>query len=674
MNSYTFHITLYDVAFFGMLFIGLTFALQLWFARNPNRTANRFLALALVVMILWMIQILAYDIRLETYLPGWDKVPMEFLLALGPLIYFYVLKLMRPKYRFRWKDLVHFSPLLLEQAFFVTEVRQQLNPVVQLLIFISIMTYLYRSDKLIQNFYRRLQPVLMDRSLLEFRWLRRMLAATAALWLLWMIYAAVDYLGYRDQLGIHVYYPFYIFFAVILIWTAAAAFLRPQAGERVQPSPSPKPLPPNELRQKGAWLKKAMEARRYYEDAELSLGSLAEKLDLHPHELSRIINTVLKKSFNDFINEYRVRDVISKMQDPAYDRITLLGMALDAGFNSKATFIRAFKQLTGKNPAEYKRDLEKEVSTYHLQPRFRTGQIILVPEVPVWSHERLNYHFMFRNYLKTAWRNIIRNKFYALINIIGLTVGLTFGLLILLWVNDEFSFDAFNTKAERIYKINAQIGTGTTRQTWGGIPAPSGFHAAKDIPEVEASVRINSFGNYSVFRYKDKLLSAGDHGAYIADASLFKVFDYKLLKGNINNPLPDLHSVIMTESTAKRFFGDTDPMGKMIQGDSKDNFTVVGVLADFPENSSFKADMLFSFEWAKKNFGNGAFKSFEQDWGDYFYRTYVLLRPGASANLVADKMTAIHLADQEAAKTAKLQYVAEPLLHLHLYNIDGTPS
>lgn len=281
---------------------------------------------------------------------------------------------------------------------------------------------------------------------------------------------------------------------------------------------------------------------------------------------------------------------------------------------------------------------------------------------------------MIRNYFKTAWRNIVKNKFYASINVIGLTVGLTVGLLILLWVNDEFSFDAFNSKADRIYEINAQIGSGTSRQTWPGLPAPTGMHAAKDIPEVENSVRISKEDDYAVYRYKDKLLSAGDHGAYFADASLFRIFDYKLLKGSINNPFPDIHSIIITKSTARRFFGDEDPVGKVLQGNSKDNYTVAGILADFPENSSFKADIIFSFDLAKKNFNNGFWKSLEQDWGDYFYKTFVLLKPGTSAKVVADKLTAIHIANQKEAAQAKLQYVAQPLLHLHLYNIDGTPA
>jgi hypothetical protein len=91
---------LYDLAFLGAIFIGLAFAVLLYFAKAVNRSANRFLALALVTMILWMIRILAIDLRLETYIPGWDRLAMQFLLALGPLIYFYVLKITRPAWEF----------------------------------------------------------------------------------------------------------------------------------------------------------------------------------------------------------------------------------------------------------------------------------------------------------------------------------------------------------------------------------------------------------------------------------------------------------------------------------------------------------------------------------------------------------------------------------------------
>src|SRR5476651_1547447 len=107
---------------------------------------------------------------------------------------------------------------------------------------------------------------------------------------------------------------------------------------------------------------------------------------------------------------------------------------------------------------------------------------------------------MIKNYFKTAWRNILRNKFYASINVIGLTVGLTVGLLILLWVNDELSFDRFNTKADQLYQVEAQIGTGSSKQIWPGVQGPVATYALKEVPGVQNAVRIVNNWDYSLFR------------------------------------------------------------------------------------------------------------------------------------------------------------------------------
>src|SRR5580692_4607069 len=138
LQPYTFHINPYDLAFLGVIFTGLNFALLLGFTKRISQSANQFLALALVVMVLWMVRISGIDARL----------PLQFSLALGPLIFFYVLKLTRPQYKFSRKDLLHFIPVLLEQAILQ-------NPVLPFLAFISVITYLYCSHRLIEHFYRR---------------------------------------------------------------------------------------------------------------------------------------------------------------------------------------------------------------------------------------------------------------------------------------------------------------------------------------------------------------------------------------------------------------------------------------------------------------------------------------------------------------------------------------
>ena len=127
MNAYTFHITLYDLLFLGAIFIGLTFTVQLWFTKRINRAANRFLALALLTIVLRMAWVLGTDIRLDTYFPRWSWLPLEFSLALGPLIYFYILKVTRSEHKFRWENMLHFSPLLLELSALILEVRESIR-------------------------------------------------------------------------------------------------------------------------------------------------------------------------------------------------------------------------------------------------------------------------------------------------------------------------------------------------------------------------------------------------------------------------------------------------------------------------------------------------------------------------------------------------------------------
>ncbi|MDB5148394.1 MAG: macrolide transporter ATP-binding/permease protein, partial [Mucilaginibacter sp.] len=356
MKDYLFHINIYDLLFGGFIVIGLFFAMLLWFVKSPARNANRFFSLVLVIVALRMLSVLCVDIRLETYILHWDRLPLQFSLALGPLIFFSVRKITRPDYKLNLNDLLHFIPLLLELGTYASEVKeslktgaatyhtytfQQLNPVLALLAFISVMIYLYASHRLIESFYHCLKFIGGDRHRMELRWLHNLLTVFGMLWLLWIPFAAADYLHYH-QLNLHVYYLLYLLLAALIIQMAVVVFLNPLAFMPAETPPYPKPQQPAELRQKGIWLKKAMTTGLYYLDPELNLRSLAEKLGLHPNELSRIINEALKKSFNDFINEYRVAEVTRKMQDPANDRITLLGIAYDSGFNSKSTFHRIF--------------------------------------------------------------------------------------------------------------------------------------------------------------------------------------------------------------------------------------------------------------------------------------------------------------------------------------------
>lgn len=282
---------------------------------------------------------------------------------------------------------------------------------------------------------------------------------------------------------------------------------------------------------------------------------------------------------------------------------------------------------------------------------------------------------MIKNYLRTAWRNLLNNKFYSAINIAGLTTGLTVGLLILLWVNDELSFDKFNTKAEQIYKVNAQMGTGGSQQVWGGVQGPLATFAMREVPGVVNAVRLTACYNYSFFRYRSQLITETSDNLKFTDPSFFKVFDYKLLKGNADKPFPTDNSIIITESTAKKFFGNENPIGKVLLADNKDNFVVNGVVADFPGNSSIKSDILFSMNVRKNMYSKSDYwKSLDSDWGNYYLDTYLLLQPGASPANVSDKLTQIHIKNQDGTKLSDGHYLLQPLSKIHLYAPDGSSS
>ncbi len=277
---------------------------------------------------------------------------------------------------------------------------------------------------------------------------------------------------------------------------------------------------------------------------------------------------------------------------------------------------------------------------------------------------------MFKNYFKTAWRSFIKNKFYSIINISGLTVGLAVGILILLWVQDECSFDRFHHKGKNIYRLENMVGTGPSRQIWTNTAAPIGVLAKNEIPGVKEVVRLSNNGYYALYKYKDKVFNEQKNA--FADPSLFSMFDFKIIKGDAAKPFPDNNSVVLTESTARKYFGDENPIGKVISADDKINFKVSGIIKDIPENSSIRYDMFFPMTLLEKNMyaGNANGQSLNNDFIQFSYQTYLLLQPGISLSALADQLRQIHL--RHKADDVDIAYLLQPLQKMHLYQADGS--
>ncbi|MBL7698245.1 MAG: ABC transporter permease [Chitinophagaceae bacterium] len=279
---------------------------------------------------------------------------------------------------------------------------------------------------------------------------------------------------------------------------------------------------------------------------------------------------------------------------------------------------------------------------------------------------------MFKNYFATAFRNLWKNKFYSSINITGLSVGLAVGIMILIWVQDEFSYDRFHTNSQHIYKISSHIGSGEGAQVWGTSPSPVALFAKNEVPEVEQAVRIKDVWDMSLYTYREKKIII-DKSVYV-DPSFFDVFDFKLAKGDVKNLSSDPNSVILTRTTAKKFFGDEDPVGKILASDSRQNFTVAGVLEDFPENSSLKFNMLFPMEnYAKKFTGNGDWKTIDEDMGNYVYNNYLLLKPGTDVKTTGEKLSVLYAQKRNQTPNKKL-FQLQSLGDMHLVGADGNTS
>src|SRR5258706_4242585 len=274
---------------------------------------------------------------------------------------------------------------------------------------------------------------------------------------------------------------------------------------------------------------------------------------------------------------------------------------------------------------------------------------------------------MLKNYFKTALRSLRNNKMYSFINITGLAVGLAVSILLLLWAKDELSFDRFNVNAANIYKLAPKFNNGNV---WGSTPAPSAIYAKKDVPEVEDACRITDNWSASVFEYNGKKLREW-HNCF-ADASFFTMFTYPLVKGNLQQPFADAHSIIISETTAKTFFGHEEALGKVLKADDKKLYTVTGVMKDMPENSSIKYNIVFNFQQLEQEYDTTRyFRTLNSNWDQYNYFTYVLLKPNTNPAAAGDKLGAIHRRSYDIPANKNLTYVLYPLTKIHLYNVDG---
>jgi len=269
---------------------------------------------------------------------------------------------------------------------------------------------------------------------------------------------------------------------------------------------------------------------------------------------------------------------------------------------------------------------------------------------------------MIKNYFKIAWRNIWKNKVFSAINIIGLAVGMAAFMVIMMFVSYEKSFDNFHAK--NIYKLNEvqTIGQEGATQKVGLSMFPMGPALKLEYPEVKNFTRVNWHDKYQM-TYKNERLFLPE--AFAVDSTFFQIFDFQLIRGDKKTALNNPHSILLTQKTARKLFGDADPMGKTVThyGDDTVSFAVTGVLADVPKNSQLQFDALFSFSSIYKPW-------MFTNWGGNWLNTYLDLAPGTNQALFEKKMPAFiikHLG-KDGPKYMKLFTL--PLKDVHANSAD----
>ena len=228
---------------------------------------------------------------------------------------------------------------------------------------------------------------------------------------------------------------------------------------------------------------------------------------------------------------------------------------------------------------------------------------------------------MLKNYLKIAARNILKNKVYSTINIVGLSVGIAVSILILLYVQNELTFDSFNKNKDRIYRVITEQEKKNERMTLGVSPLPLGPSLVSEFPQIKSTAR---------FLSRDAIISVGDNKfvqrIVFTDSSFFSMFSFSVINGNLLTALKQPNSVVLTERTAKKLFCDENPLSKLLEiniNNNKKNFVVTAVVQNIPNNSSIDFDILLPIV------NTPEYEHGMEDWTSFGTSTFILLSNNA---------------------------------------------
>jgi putative ABC transport system permease protein len=270
---------------------------------------------------------------------------------------------------------------------------------------------------------------------------------------------------------------------------------------------------------------------------------------------------------------------------------------------------------------------------------------------------------MFKNYLYIALRNIKKHKGYSLINILGLAIGITCCILIFSYVLYELSYDKYHENAGRIYRLKSDAQVGDNHLHIPKSSPPMSGYMVENFPEVLGAARLRELGSIPV-RFRENQYYEGR--IFYADNSFLDIFTFPLLKGNPKTALKTAYTTVITEDTARKYFGDEDPIGKVLTIDEDADFTVTGVVSNVPRNSHFVFDILCSFETHAQNNRRSMVS-----WLSLNYYTYILIQKGSDPRTLEQKfpdMIATNAGNILKAVKGDLKLSLQPLTSIHLHS------
>jgi putative ABC transport system permease protein len=277
---------------------------------------------------------------------------------------------------------------------------------------------------------------------------------------------------------------------------------------------------------------------------------------------------------------------------------------------------------------------------------------------------------MIKNLLLVALRNFRKDKWYSLLNILGLTIGITFSLFLIFYISDELSYDRYNKNADRIYRINTYIQERDKNTDWTLTQLPLGPTIKREFPEVEEMTRFMP-RERTVFKYGEK--SFFETKIYYADSSVFKIFTCNFLEGDPDHALTEPNSIVISKTLADKYFGKNNPaVGKTLKT-VYDLYKVTGVIEDVPQNTHLRYDMLISASTIIKGSQDN-----QNSWGNFNNFTYVLLKPGTNVAAFNKKLASTYtkyvkpIFDQF---NVKMRYDVQNITSIHLHsNLQNEPE